>query len=1096
MATPLDGEARPLRDERGASPTVLSRVMLVLLTVFASAGGLAFLRQERAQLRQNALSYLSAVANLKARELTAWLNERRGDAMVAGRTRVLARVVEENQRGGPVAQAALAQAEVLRDNYHYRDVFLVDRQGRLVLGTDSDPSNVEKETLAVALAAMKTGEAQLTKHWVVRPGLPPMTDVAAPLLGEDGSTIGAVVMRIDQRARLWPLLAAWPSASRSGRITLVHHEHHAVLSLDAARTDPAGFEGTLRPLATPGLVQARAAEGLTDLGEGSDENGVMVMASAALVAGWPWTVVAMTPAAGVYEPATVPTWLTAGWIATLLGGAAVLARSHSRRLAERVVRASEERLRISQALAHAGSWEWDLEAGTFVFSDEFARILRLREGERLSPRLLLARVPGGDRRALLAALRLARRQGRALSLEHQVCRTDGQLRIVQHEARSYSEGGRRLRIIGVMVDVTERRRAEQALRESEATFKNIFESMQDAFMTVEFSAERRVLRANPAAVRMLGYSEAGQLIGRSMSQEIVTDPPAGAELRQRLLTTGVAPNQRSTFRRADGSQVMVEGNVRLIRDGAGTPVALEGVVRDMSEHYQRQAELIAAREAALEAAQVKSRFLANMSHEIRTPLNAIVGLSHLLLRAALPPQQRDYVTKIQGAARMLVEVINSVLDYSKIEAGKLVLESAPFALAEVLDGVAGVVAVEAQAKRLALRFAVAPGVPRGLVGDSLRLGQVLINLVHNAVKFTSAGEVLVTVDLVEGGAARARLRFGVRDTGMGLTGEQQARLFAPFTQADDSASRRFGGTGLGLAISRQIVELMGGRIELESRPGVGSTFSFAVELGVTEVQTPAPLLAGSPVALRGARVLVVEDNDINQQVAQELLASAGVEVLLASNGREAVALAAQHPIDAVLMDLQMPEVDGYQAARELRSDPRHAGLPIIAMTAHALALERERCQQAGMNDHVSKPIDPAQLFAVLAHWLERRHDLAAIPGLDHAGALARLGGNRVLLRRLLGELVLQWRDGAQRIRAHLARGEREDAHRAAHTLRGAAGNLGLDPLAAAATAVERILETDVDPTAAVAALDATLSSVCALLDKPLTTADASVPRPA
>ena len=578
---------------------------------FALAGGYGFVSHERGQLRREAAAYVAAIANLKARELTSWLDERRGDATVAGRSFVFSRAVENRRQGrGTYLAAALNQAEVYRSAYHYRDLFIVEPDGRLVLGTDPDPANITDETRQALKAAMDSGAAQLTKHWVNRAGQPPVLDVVAPLVGTDtdaSTVIGAVVLRIDPRASLWPLLSEWPAASRSGRLTLVHRERDQVIFFDAGHADARDYAGVKRSVATPGLAQALAARGSTELGEAFDENGQAVIAAARPVANWPWVLVAATPAEEVDAQAGPVIAMAAGWIVAFLGAAVVLARRHLRRLSDR---ANEERLRYALAL-----------------------------------------------------------------------------------------------------------------RESEATFKNIFESMQDPFLTVEFGGDRRILRANPAAVKMLGYEKAADLEGKSMVRDVSVHPADALELRDKLLETGVARNQRSTFRRSDGTEVVVEGNVRLIRDADGKPMALEGVVRDMSAHYQRQAELIAAREAALEAAQIKSRFLANMSHEIRTPLNAIVGLSHLMLRGHLPAQQRDYVAKIQSSARMLLEVINSVLDFSKIEAGKLPLESSPFYLDEVLDGVANVVAVDAQEKGLELVFSMSPAVPVSLLGDPLRRGR-------------------------------------------------------------------------------------------------------------------------------------------------------------------------------------------------------------------------------------------------------------------------------------------------------------------------------------------------------------------------------------
>jgi two-component system sensor histidine kinase/response regulator len=1243
MATALDDfwpadAGGPRAPER--RPSSLYVLLVAGFAAFVLTGAFAFVRHQRNQQRRLATEYLAAIVHLKAHELTTWLDERRGDAAVAGRNWVFSRALESRHLGRETySAAALSQAEVFRGSYHYRDVFILEPDGRLVLGTNPDPANITVETRAALTAALAHGGVEVTRSWVDGEGAPPAIDVVAPVRGSDNESsriIGAVVLRIDPRAHLWPLLAEWPAARRSGRLALVHSEGDQVVFFDAGHADAKDYDGAQRALDTPGLAHARAALGASELGEVVDEAGRPVIAAARPIANWPWVMLAMLPRAEVDAQAGYSGWLAAGWIVAFVGGAVVLARRHSRRLSERVLRASEERLRLSQALAHAGSWDWDLRHESPVLSDELCRILGLAPGCPVSARTLLTLVPRTERRSVTKALRAARAGQRPLSLEHEIHRSDGQVRLVQHEARLHgdpADGPGRL--IGVVLDITERRRAEQALRESETTFKNLFEDMQDAFLTVEFGGERRILRANPAAVRMLGYERAAELEGLSMARDVSAHPEESQALRAQLLSSGVARDQRATFRRADGSEVVVEGNVRLIRDAEGRPLALEGVVRDMSAHYQRQAELIAAREAALEASKVKSRFLANMSHEIRTPLNAIVGLSHLMLRGQLPAQLRDYVAKIQTSARMLLDVINSVLDFSKIEAGKLSLESTPFYLDEVLDGVANVVAVEAQAKGLELVFSLSPAVPVSLLGDPLRLGQVLTNLINNAVKFTSAGEVVISVEAVARTAQRARLRFSVRDTGIGLSQEQLARLFVPFTQADDSDTRRFGGTGLGLAISRQLVELMGGNIEAVSQPGGGSTFSFTIELALAPARVP---VAAGPDELRGRRVLVVddhsvarmvlerylqdmlftvetvgsggealrrlrdaeaagrrfdlvlldwkmptpdgletarqirhhfgqpptiilvtahahdevapqvermgiegilikpvtrsvlldtiarvlgrgavrsvtadrrppgqlqaahvlvvEDNEINQQVARELLESAGVVVSIAANGREAVravsAAAAGPRLDAVLMDIQMPEMDGYEATREIRKDPQNASLPIIAMTAHALDSERERCAQAGMNGHVAKPVDPAALFGVLAEWLERRprpDDGGAaslgIPGIDFNGALRRLRGNRELLMRLLGELVQQWRDGARRIRDQLARAERDEALRTAHTLKGAAANLGVDELAAAAGAVERTLAAsdEAGAAAAVAHLDITLGTVCAALEQ-------------
>jgi signal transduction histidine kinase/DNA-binding response OmpR family regulator/HPt (histidine-containing phosphotransfer) domain-containing protein len=566
----------------------------------------------------------------------------------------------------------------------------------------------------------------------------------------------------------------------------------------------------------------------------------------------------------------------------------------------------------------------------------------------------------------------------------------------------------------------------------------------------------------------------------------------------------------------------------------------EELLAQKEELLTQEKEIIAAKEKAEEATQMKSMFLANMSHEIRTPMNAIIGLSHLALKTPLNAKQRDYVSKVHNAGTSLLAIINDILDFSKIEAGKLDLETTGFKLDEVISSVTTLTAQKAHEKGLEFLAHVAPGIPEHLLGDPLRLGQILTNFVNNAVKFTERGEIRLNIEQLERTGEKVQLKFSVRDTGIGMTPAQSAKLFQPFTQADMSTTRKHGGTGLGLTICRRLVELMGGRIWLESEPGVGSTFFFTVWLGVgmatgsgkviperlarlrvlivddnpaareilqeplssvakrvdtvasgseaiaavrqhdtaepydiifmdwrmpgmdgllasrhiksdeTLAHQPAIVLVTAfgreevreeaerlqldgflvkPVTksmlvdtlvnvfahtdeeaapatngkqearLIGARILLVEDNEINQQIAVELLESAGATVKVANNGREAIETLSQGPqpvpFDMVLMDLQMPEMDGYQATAKLRADPRFASLPIIAMTAHATIEERQRCLGAGMNDHISKPIDPAMLFSTVGRFYKPLTRPSATPSSSGGESNSRDGAARV-----------------------------------------------------------------------------------------------------
>ena len=642
--------------------------------------------------------------------------------------------------------------------------------------------------------------------------------------------------------------------------------------------------------------------------------------------------------------------------------------------------------------------------------------------------------------------------------------------------------------------------------------------------------------------------------------------------------------------------------------------------------------LYQARIQAEAATRAKSEFLANMSHEIRTPMNAIIGFTALCLKTDLNSKQRDYLSKIEASSHSLLGVINDILDFSKIEAGKLTMERINFRVEEVVNNIAGLVSVRASEKGLEMVTSIDPEIPLNLMGDPLRLGQALLNLASNAVKFTQAGSILIKIDLVEKDNRHCVVRFTVRDTGLGMSGEEISRLFVAFSQADMSVTRNFGGTGLGLAISKDLIEMMGGHIEVESSPGAGSTFSFTAKFGlndqlvVGQLKVPANLtglkvlvvddnqlardvlvgqlssfnfeneavdsgqaaitaleraargkpfdlmlidwqmpgmdgietvrhirndrkLGQTPVTImvtafgreevmnqaekvginallikpvspsllfdtilqnfvqdvryinqtqapadirldrlshvRGARVLLVEDNLLNQQVAVELLGEAGLVLDIANNGQEAIAAISRQEYELVLMDIQMPIMGGYEAAAIIRQDKHFDRLPTIAMTAHAMRGVREECLAVGMNDYLSKPIDPKQLYAMLANWIQPRQRTVTPPsearldpirndetetglpekleGFDLKSGLVLLCGNRGFYRQMILNFARRDRGAAQELRQLISQGNRTEAKNRSHALKGVAGTLAASEVFTLASELEQVLTKPAGP---------------------------------
>ncbi len=576
----------------------------------------------------------------------------------------------------------------------------------------------------------------------------------------------------------------------------------------------------------------------------------------------------------------------------------------------------------------------------------------------------------------------------AIEQEKSVCflPSSGTERIFEITSTKFTGSDTGPAILQVVHDITDQKKKEMLLQENQEKYRRLVENIGDKFVVFSQDPDTEVWTyASDSICSVFGRPEEerkGKGGGIAWSKLIDWLPDS---LEQRRFHLSRIKEGKADFIQHDMQFYHPSGDLRTIRlsshpvhDENGRLLAINGILEDITEYEYITEKLAEAQQRAETANQAKSEFLANMSHEIRTPMNAILGMSSLALETDLNPEQKNYVEKVYTSAESLLGIINDILDFSKIEAGKIEIETVTFRLEKVFENFINIIELKAAEKGLNLSLDIAPEVPARLKGDPLRLGQILINLGNNAIKFTSRGDVTISVERLRDRDEIILLEFCVADTGIGMNTRQQSKLFKSFSQADPSTTRKFGGTGLGLSISKKLVEMMGGTIWLESATDQGSRFYFTLPfVACPEEQqakdTPGKNNAKNPpeelLNLKGTKVLLVEDNELNQELAKLLLARKGIMVTVANNGAEALEKLQTSSFDCVLMDIQMPVMDGYTACQKIRKIPQYKDLPIIALTANVLSTDQKKSKEAGMNAHIGKPFNEKEMFAVISRYL-------------------------------------------------------------------------------------------------------------------------------
>ncbi|CAK0771745.1 two-component system, sensor histidine kinase and response regulator [Gammaproteobacteria bacterium] len=1388
----------------------ITRLFIVVVAVAITSliiGGIWFYQTQKQMLRHQNETTLQTIAQLKVNTLTQWRSERFSNTAVLMESPLLGTLIEDWQKNPQprLTNQLLAKFHSLQDHYRYSDVQLVDRLGRIQLSLMGHTGRIDESEEQALSTAWREHKTQLSDlHQDTDDPFPHITGIA-PFFREQETTepLAAILLRTDARQFLYPFLQSWPIPTKSGESLLVEQKDDTVVFLNNLRYQPDSALKLHIPLPQSEVPAVMAIRSRLGLVYGADYRGIEVVAVIAAVPDSPWFLVTKIDLEEAladwraHSPLILAIILML--IATVAAVAAVLmwrriAQSYhqdlfrteqARRQGEENLQHLETRYRTYFEQSRDGIGMVDAFSQRILdANDAWCRMLGYTREELLQRTIL--ELEGNIPQETAERVGAIRTQGWA-EFEAPMIHKDGRVLNTLVTAKQVEIDGHP-RLLGTVRDITEQKRAETALRETQERLQLIFNSTTNGLLVANDGG--RIVMTNPALETLLGYAP-NELLGKPVELLVpVEKRDWHVELRHAFFMTpshhihNVTREVHAQHR--DGHEIPIELSLNRF-DNAEERLALAMVI-DITERIHAKMELERSREnwrnlaeamphmvwscapdghpdyvshqwvdytgdsdmgnwfnrlhpedrertlaawthsvrtgenydleyrirrydgvyrwfkvrgtpvrcpeggilkwhgcnidienikqsewAAEQANRAKSEFLANMSHEIRTPMNAIIGLTQLVLETELTSKQQDYLQKVKNSAHALLGILNDILDYSKLEAGQLTLEAVDFRLDDIFHNLSALFSFQAEEKGVEIFFEIVPPLPTALNGDPLRLGQILNNLVGNAVKFTEHGEIHIKAERARNNAGENQIYFTVRDTGIGMTKEQLGRLFHSFSQGDPSTTRKYGGTGLGLTISKRLIEQMGGKITVGSVLGQGSAFCFTIPLCPAREALPqrkigpvrgmrtlvvddqetsleildhmlnswsfnvvlahsgaeglekvdAALQAGNPFELilidwkmpgmdgielakrlreqeskigggrqslvimvtafgreevlqaatgipldavlekpvipsllfdvtadlqygkmralgqkpvadppdrlelfemtrpiHGARLLLVEDNATNQIVAQGFLEKMGLRIEIAHHGREAVDKVAHQDYDAVLMDLQMPEMDGFEASRKIRATARGRNLPIIAMTAAAMQEDKQAAAAAGMNDHLAKPIDALELATALLKWIQPgKHPLPPVvegntevlrsekpkelpvaspfelPGLDLATAAQRLAGDWSLLRTMLLSFLADFADAGKKLEHYLTTGAHSEAIRLVHTVKGLGKPIGATELALLAEQFEHELQTGIEISQApfTAALQAVLAAITILSPPPSPTTTLPTP---